>query len=153
MVVATGNDYRAVEAGAHAYAAMGGHYRPLARYELTADGDVAGSLEMPLAVGIVGGATRAHPTAQACLKILGVTTADALARIAVAVGLVQQLAALRALTTEGIQKGHMKLHAQTMAMQAGATGDEIALVARAMIARGQVRQDMAEEELRKLRSG
>jgi hydroxymethylglutaryl-CoA reductase len=153
VVLATGNDTRAVEAGAHAFAAAGGHYKPLARYELTAEGAVAGSLEMPLAVGTVGGATRTHPTAQACLKILGVTSADALARIAVAVGLVQQLAALRALTTEGIQKGHMKLHAQTIAMQAGATGDEIALVARAMVARGQVRQDVAEEELRRLRGG
>jgi hydroxymethylglutaryl-CoA reductase len=151
VVLATGNDTRAVEAGAHAFAAAGGDYRPLARYELTAEGDVAGSLEMPLAVGIVGGATRAHPTAQACLEILGVSSADQLARIAVSVGLVQQFAALRALTTEGIQKGHMKLHAQTIAMQAGATGDEIALVARAMVARGQVRQDVAEEELRKLR--
>ncbi|MBX6321632.1 MAG: hydroxymethylglutaryl-CoA reductase, degradative [Rhodospirillaceae bacterium] len=151
VVLATGNDTRAVEAGAHAYAALGGQYRPLARYELAADGGVAGSLEMPLAVGIVGGATRVHPTAQACLRILGVSTADALARVAVSVGLVQQFAALRALTTEGIQKGHMKLHAQNVAMQAGATGDEIALVAKAMVARGAVRQDVAEEELRKLR--
>jgi hydroxymethylglutaryl-CoA reductase len=153
VVLATGNDTRAVEAGAHAFAATGGHYKPLARYELTPEGDVAGSLEMPMAVGIVGGATRAHPTAQACLKILGVTTADALARIAVSAGLVQQFAALRALTTEGIQKGHMKLHAQTIAMQAGATGDEIALVAKAMAARGEVRQDVAEVELRKVRGG
>ncbi len=153
VVLATGNDTRAVEAGAHAYAALGGHYRPLARYELTPEGAVAGSLEMPMAVGIVGGATRAHPTAQACLRIMGVTSAEGLARVAVSVGLVQQFAALRALTTEGIQRGHMKLHAQTMAMQAGATGDEIALVAKAMVARGAVRQDVAEEELRRLRGG
>jgi len=153
VVLATGNDTRAVEAGAHAFAAAGGHYKPLARYELTPDGDVSGSLEMPLAVGIVGGATRAHPTAQACLKILGVGSADALARIAVSAGLVQQFAALRALTSEGIQRGHMKLHAQTIALAAGATGDEIAIVAKAMIARGEVRQDVAEEELARLRRG
>jgi hydroxymethylglutaryl-CoA reductase len=151
VVLATGNDTRAVEAGAHAFAASGGHYKPLARYELTPGGGVAGSLEMPLAVGIVGGATRTHPTAQACLKILGVTTADELARVAVSAGLVQQFAALRALTTEGIQKGHMKLHAQTIAMAAGATGDEIATVAKAMAARGEIRQDVAEAELAKLR--
>lgn len=153
VVLATGNDTRAVEAGAHAFAASGGQYKPLARYELTAQGDVAGSLEMPMAIGIVGGATRSHPTAQACLKILGVTSADQLARIAVSAGLVQQFAALRALTTEGIQKGHMKLHAQTIAMAAGATGDEIALVAKAMVARGEVRQDVAEAELARLRAG
>jgi hydroxymethylglutaryl-CoA reductase len=153
VVLATGNDTRAVEAGAHAFAAMGGPYKPLARYELTAAGDVAGRLEMPMAVGIVGGATRVHPTAQACLKIIGAATADQLARVAVATGLVQQFAALRALTTEGIQKGHMKLHAQTLAMQAGATGDEIAAVAKAMIARGEVRQDVAEAVLKTLRGG
>jgi hydroxymethylglutaryl-CoA reductase len=151
VVLATGNDSRAVEAGAHAYAARSGQYRPLARYEPAADGGIAGSLEMPLAVGLVGGATRLHPTAQACLRLLGVAHADELARIAAAVGLVQQFAALRALTTTGIQHGHMKLHAQNVAMMAGASGDEIAAVAKALIARGAVRQDVAEEELRRLR--
>jgi hydroxymethylglutaryl-CoA reductase len=151
VVLATGNDIRAVEAGAHAFAARDGQYRPLARYEATPDGDIAGSLEVPCAVGLVGGATRVHPTAQACLKILGVTSADALARIAVAVGLVQQFAALRALVTTGIQHGHMKLHAQNVAMMAGATGDEIAIVARRLVERGTVRQDIAEEELHRLR--
>lgn len=151
VVLATGNDCRAVEAGAHAYAARSGQYRPLARYEATSEGGIAGSLEMPLAVGLVGGATRLHPTAQACLRLLGVAHADDLARVAAAVGLVQQFAALRALTTTGIQHGHMKLHAQNLAMMAGATGDEIALVAKALIARGAIRQDVAEEELRRLR--
>lgn len=151
VVLATGNDCRAVEAGAHAFAARGGQYRPLARYEATPDGGIAGSLELPLAVGLVGGATRLHPTAQACLKILGVAHAEDLGRIAAAVGLVQQFAALRALTTTGIQQGHMKLHAQNLAMMAGASGDEIALVAKAMIARGAIRQDIAVEELERLR--
>jgi hydroxymethylglutaryl-CoA reductase len=151
VVLATGNDCRAVEAGAHAFAARDGHYRPLARYEPTPDGGIAGSLELPLAVGLVGGATRLHPTAQACLRILGVAHAEDLGRIAAAVGLVQQFAALRALTTTGIQHGHMKLHAQNLAMMAGASGDEIALVAKAMIARGAIRQDIAVEELERLR--
>ncbi|MFO1055455.1 MAG: hydroxymethylglutaryl-CoA reductase, degradative [Dongiaceae bacterium] len=151
VVLATGNDSRAVEAGAHAFAARSGQYRPLARYEPAPGGGIAGSLEMPLAVGLVGGATRLHPTAQACLRLLGVAHADELARIAAAVGLVQQFAALRALTTTGIQHGHMKLHAQNVAMMAGASGDEIALVARALIARGAIRQDVAEDELRRLR--
>jgi len=109
VVVATGNDWRAVEAGAHAYAARSGRYTSLSTWARDAEGNLVGTLEMPLAVGIVGGATRVHPTARVALKILGVRTAQELAEIIVSVGLAQNLAALRALATEGIQRGHMRL--------------------------------------------
>jgi len=121
VVVATGNDWRAVEAGAHAYAARAGRYTSLSTWARDAAGSLVGTLEMPLAVGVVGGATRAHPTARVALKILGVQRAQQLAEIVAAVGLAQNLAALRALATEGIQRGHMRLHARkvTMAAEAG----------------------------------
>jgi hydroxymethylglutaryl-CoA reductase len=151
VVLATGNDTRAVEAGAHAYAARDGRYRSLTRWEVTAAGDLAGSLEIPLAVGLVGGATKLHPTARACLAILGAETSERLARIIAAVGLAQNFAALRALATTGIQKGHMALHAQNIAMMAGAVGEEIETVAKAIVAKGKVRVDVAEEELRLIR--
>ncbi|MCS7260310.1 MAG: hydroxymethylglutaryl-CoA reductase, degradative [Anaerolineae bacterium] len=112
VVIATGNDWRAVEAGAHAYAARTGYYTALSRWEETPTGDLVGTLEMPMAVGIVGGTARSHPTAQVALKILGVSSARELAEIIAAVGLAQNLAALRALATEGIQRGHMRLHAR-----------------------------------------
>lgn len=140
--LATGNDTRALEAGAHAYAARAG-YAPLTAYEKTADGDLAGRIELPVPVGIVGGATRAHPTAQAALKIMGVSGADRLARVIAAVGLVQNFSAMRALATEGIQRGHMGLHARNVAIAAGATGERIDRVARAMIERGEIREDAA----------
>ena len=153
VVLATGNDTRAIEAGAHAYAARSGRYTSLTHWEKTAEGDLAGTLEIPMAVGLVGGATKVHPTAQVCLKILGVESADQLARIIAAVGLAQNFAALKALATTGIQKGHMALHAQNIAMMAGAVGDEIDRVAKAMVAAGTVRLDVAEKELAKLRGG
>ena len=153
VVLATGNDTRAIEAGAHAYAARSGRYTSLTHWEKTAEGDLAGTLEIPMAVGLVGGATKVHPTAQVCLKILGVESADRLARIIAAVGLAQNFAALKALATTGIQKGHMALHAQNIAMMAGAVGDEIDRVAKAMVAAGTVRLDVAEKELAKLRGG
>ena len=153
VVLATGNDTRAVEAGAHAYAARSGRYASLSRWECTADGDLAGVLEMPLAVGLVGVATRLHPTARIALKILGVDTAEGLARVIAAVGLAQNFAALKALATVGVQKGHMALHAQNIAMMAGAHGDEVEAVARALVAAGKVRLDLAEAELAKLRKG
>jgi hydroxymethylglutaryl-CoA reductase len=112
VVIATGNDWRAVEAGAHAYAARAGRYTSLSTWGRNEAGDLTGTLEMPMAVGIVGGATRAHPGAQAALKMMGVKTARELAEIIVSVGLAQNLAALRALATEGIQRGHMNLHAR-----------------------------------------
>ncbi len=151
VVLATGNDTRAVEAGAHAFAARGGRYSSLTRYEIDADGNLSGSIELPLAVGLIGGATRIHPTAQACLKILGVTTAERLARVIAAVGLAQNFSALKALATTGIQAGHMGLHAQNIAMMAGAVGDEIDAVADALVKRGTVRIDVAQEVLSDLR--
>jgi len=144
--LATGNDSRALEAGAHAYAAKDG-YGPLTSYEKTPDGDLLGRIEVPMPVGIVGGATRAHPTAQAALKIMGATTADRLGRVIAAVGLVQNFSAMRALATEGIQRGHMGLHARNVAIVAGATGPEIDRVAAAMIAAGTIREDVARELL------
>jgi hydroxymethylglutaryl-CoA reductase len=151
VVLATGNDTRAVEAGAHAYAARSGRYSALSRWEKTGDGALAGTLEMPLAVGIVGGATRVHPTARMALDIMGITTADRLARVAGAVGLVQNFSALKALATEGIQRGHMSLHAKNVAIAAGAHGSEIAAVARELVARKAVRVEVAEEVLSGLR--
>jgi len=151
VVLATGNDTRAVEAGAHAYAARQGWYSSLTTWEVTAEGDLAGSIELPLAVGLIGGATRLHPTARACLKILGVESAEALARVIAAVGLAQNFSALKALATTGIQKGHMSLHAQNIAMMAGAQGEEIAQVATALVAQGTVRVDIAKQELARLR--
>ena len=151
VVLATGNDTRAVEAGAHAYAARGGRYTSLSTFEATADGDLTGTLEMPMPVGLVGGATKVHPTAQAALKILGVTTAAELAGIIVAVGLAQNFGALKALATVGIQRGHMALHAHNVAMVAGATGEEVDRLAAILVEKRQVRQDVAVQELAQMR--
>lgn len=151
VALATGNDTRAIEAGAHAYAARTGRYRALSHYEITPDGDLAGSIELPMALGLVGGATKVHPTAQACLKILNVASAAELSRIVAAVGLAQNFGALKALATVGIQQGHMALHAQNVAIAAGATGDEIAEIARQMSQAKTVRQDVAEKLLQQLR--
>ena len=148
VVLATGNDWRAIEAGAHAFAARDGRYTSLSTWRRDGAGHLVGTLELPLALGIVGGATRVHPTVKLALKILGVQTARELAEITVSVGLAQNLAALRALSTEGIQRGHMSLHARQVAIAAGAVGDEIAAVAQAMIERGAIRPDVAEEWLR-----
>jgi hydroxymethylglutaryl-CoA reductase len=143
VVLATGNDWRAVEAGAHAYAARSGAYTSLSRWQRDHAGSLVGILELPLALGTVGGATRVHPTAQVALKILGVDKAGDLARIVVSVGLAQNLAALRALVTEGIQKGHMELHARQVAIAAGAHGLQIELVAQQMVTTRKVRIDYA----------
>jgi hydroxymethylglutaryl-CoA reductase len=143
VVLATGNDWRAIEAGAHAYAARGGRYTSLSTWRRDGEGTLIGTLEMPLALGTVGGATRVHPTAQTALKILGVETARALSEIVVSVGLAQNLAALRALATEGIQKGHMRLHARQVAMAAGAQDTAIDQIARRMIEDGTIRIDYA----------
>jgi hydroxymethylglutaryl-CoA reductase len=120
VVIATGNDFRAVEAGAHSYATIDGGYKPLTKWEKTAEGDLIGTIEVPMAVGLVGGATKVHPTARANVKILGIESANELGEVMAAVGLAQNAGALRALATEGIQKGHMRLHARNMAVQAGA---------------------------------
>jgi hydroxymethylglutaryl-CoA reductase len=148
VVLATGNDWRAIEAGAHAYAARGGRYTALSHWEKTPGGDLVGTLEMPMAVGIVGGATRVHPLPGVVLKILGVQTSRELAEIIVAVGLAQNLAALRALATEGIQRGHMSLHARQVAIAAGAIGEEIERVAAKLVKERTIRLDRAQEILR-----
>ncbi|MBU3261574.1 hydroxymethylglutaryl-CoA reductase, degradative [Roseovarius sp. PS-C2] len=151
VVLATGNDTRAIEAGAHAFAAQSGQYGPLTRWEKTANGDLAGSIEVPLSLGIVGGATRIHPVAQLALKIMGADSAEKLSRMVAAVGLAQNFGALRALATDGIQKGHMALHAQNIAITAGAAGDEIARIAEAMKASGDINERTATRLLRELR--
>jgi hydroxymethylglutaryl-CoA reductase len=148
VVIATGNDWRAVEAGAHAYAARRGRYEPLTTWECGEHGELVGRIEMPMAVGIVGGATRVHPLAQTALRMLGVHTATELADIIVSVGLAQNLAALRALATEGIQRGHMGLHARQVAMAAGASGEWADRIADRLVAEGTVRIDRANELLR-----
>jgi hydroxymethylglutaryl-CoA reductase len=151
VIVATGNDWRAVEAGAHAYAARSGRYTSLSTWARDAAGNLVGTLEMPLAVGIVGGATRVHPTARVALKILGVQTARELAEIVVAVGLAQNLAALRALATEGIQRGHMQLHARQIAVAAGAGESEIDTIVQRMVGEGFIRADRAAAILAEVR--
>jgi hydroxymethylglutaryl-CoA reductase len=151
VVIATGNDWRAIEAGAHAYAARSGRYTSLSTWGKDADGNLVGTLEMPMAVGIVGGATKVHPAAQASVKLMGVKTASELAEIIVSVGLAQNLAALRALATEGIQRGHMSLHARQVAIAAGAEGELIEMVATQMVAEKTVRIDRAEEILKSMK--
>ena len=148
VVIATCNDWRAIEAGAHAYAARSGRYTSLSTWSQDADGNLVGTLEMPMAVGIVGGATKVHPAAQAAVKLMGVKTANELAEIIVSVGLAQNMAALRALATEGIQRGHMSLHARQVAIAAGATGELIEKVAAQMVMEKTVRIDKAEELLK-----
>ena len=144
VLIATGNDWRAVEAGAHAYAARDGQYTSLSTWGRDRDGNLVGTLEMPLAVGIVGGATKVHPTARAALNLMSVSTASQLAEIIVSVGLAQNLAALRALATEGIQRGHMSLHARQVAIAAGAEGDIIERLAQQMVSENAVRIDRAQ---------
>ncbi|MFL9813010.1 hydroxymethylglutaryl-CoA reductase, degradative [Stutzerimonas sp. VN223-3] len=151
LVVATGNDWRAVEAGAHAYACRNGHYGSLTTWEKDGSGHLVGTIEMPMPLGLVGGATKTHPLAQLSLRILGVKTAQELAEIAVAIGLAQNLGALRALSTEGIQRGHMALHARNIALSAGARGDEVDWVVKRMVEAKDVRADRAEALLNEKR--
>ncbi len=150
VVLATGNDTRAVEAGAHAYAAIRGRYSSLTRYEKNANGDLVGTIELPVAIGLVGGATRVHPVAKSAVKILGVKTADELSRIIAAVGLSQNFAALRALASEGIQRGHMSLHAKNVAVQAGAKCDLVEVIAARMAAERRISVDRAVELMKEL---
>jgi hydroxymethylglutaryl-CoA reductase len=152
VVIATGNDWRAIEAGAHAYAARSGKYTSLSQWGTDKGGNLVGTLEMPMAVGIVGGATKVHPSARAALKIMGVQSARELAEIIVSVGLAQNFAAIRALATEGIQRGHMSLHARQLAMAAGASGDEIEQVAAQMVREKQVRLDRAQALVEEIKS-
>jgi len=146
VVVATGNDFRAIEAGAHSYAAMNG-YSSLTKYEKDPDGNLVGSIEIPMAVGLVGGATKVHPVARACVKILGVKTALELAHVVASVGLAQNLAALRALASEGIQKGHMALHARNVAATAGARGEQVDIIAEKLVKEKNIKVERAQELL------
>lgn len=150
VVLATGNDTRAVEAGAHSFASISGRYQSLTHYEKNRDGDLVGTIELPVAVGLVGGATRVHPVAKSSVKILGVKSADDLSRIIAAVGLCQNFAALRALASEGIQRGHMSLHAKNVAAQAGARCDLIEIVAARMAAERRINVDRAAELIAEL---
>ena len=151
IIVVTGNDWRAIEAGAHAFAARAGHYTSLTDWSISNNGDLLGKITLPMAVGLVGGATKTHPTAKAAIKILGVKTATELGQVIAAVGLAQNLAALRALATEGIQRGHMTLHARNIALQAGANGSEIDLIVKGMIDSQNVTMDNAMQILKGLR--
>jgi hydroxymethylglutaryl-CoA reductase len=151
VVLATGNDTRAVEAGAHSYASFKGEYKPLTHYEKNEKGDLVGNIEIPAAVGLIGGATAVHPVAKANVKILGIKSASELGEVMASVGLAQNFAALRALATEGIQRGHMSLHARNIAQTAGARGDEIEKVVKQLVSEGKVRMDRAEEILDEIR--
>ena len=153
VVVATGNDWRAVEAGAHAWACRSGRYTSLTTWEKDASGAAVGTLELPMPVGLVGGATKTHPLSQLALKIMGVSSAQELGEIIAAVGLAQNMGALRVLATEGVQRGHMALHARNLALVAGAVGDEIDTIAKRMASERDVRTDRAVELLAKLRAG
>lgn len=148
VVIAAGNDWRAVEAGAHAYAARSGKYTSLSTWGKDADGNLVGTLEMPMALGIVGGATKVHPAARAALKLMDIQTAAELAEIVVSVGLAQNMAALRALATEGIQRGHMSLHARQVAIAAGAMGVQVETIAAQLVAEKNIKVDRAEAILK-----
>jgi hydroxymethylglutaryl-CoA reductase len=151
LIIATGNDFRAIEAGAHAYAARGGRYTSLTRYHKNDNGDLVGEIELPMAVGVVGGAANMHPKAKLCRKILGVKTARELAEVVASLGLAQNFAALFALSTVGIQKGHMSLHAKNIAVMAGAQENEIEKLAEQLVHDGKVKLDYAKELLEKIR--
>ena len=151
VMLATGNDTRAIEAGAHSYAAMGGRYKPLTTFEKTAGGDLTGTIELPMAVGLVGGATKVHPTARACIKLLGVKSASELAEVAAAVGLAQNFAALRALATVGIQKGHMSLHARNIVSSVGCPPELVDEVVETLIHEKKIRMDRAAEVIEELK--
>jgi len=152
VIVATGNDHRAIEAGAHAYAARTGQYTSLSTWEKNANGDLTGTLELPMAVGLIGGAVKTHPIARIAIKILGVKTANEFGEVCTAVGLAQNLGALRALANEGIQRGHMSLHARNIAVMAGATGEQIDTISAKMVEERKIRVDRAKELLDKLKT-
>ncbi|WP_193608400.1 hydroxymethylglutaryl-CoA reductase, degradative [Nocardioides lijunqiniae] len=153
VVLATGNDTRAVEAGAHSHAiGLDGRYTSMSRFEKDADGHLVGTLELPMPVGLVGGATKVHPVAQANVALLGAATADELAAVILAVGLAQNAAAVRALATEGIQRGHMSLHARNVAVSAGAAKEEVDAVVSRMIEAKAVRAEYAEQVLAEMRA-
>ena len=149
LIIATGNDFRAIEAGAHSYAAKDGRYTSLSKYYKDKNGNLVGELEIPMAVGIIGGAANIHPKAKLCRKILGIKTAKELAEVVASLGLAQNFAAVFALSTVGIQKGHMSLHAKNIAVMAGAQADQIDKVADQMVKEGKIKLDRAKEILAK----
>ena len=151
VVIATGNDWRAIEAGAHAFAATSGQYSSLTQWSSSDDFTLIGKISLPMAVGLVGGATKTHPTAKAAISLLGVKSATELGQVIAAVGLAQNLAALRALATEGIQRGHMKLHARNIALQAGASSNEIDVVVQRMVDSQNVTVDTAGQILKEIK--
>src|SRR5690625_2859163 len=148
VVIATGNDWRAVEAGAHAYASRSGQYTSMTIWSVDDEGNLVGELELPMAVGTVGGSIRVHPIAKLAYKLLDIESADDLAQIIVAVGLAQNLGALKALATEGIQKGHMALHSRSVAVAAGATGDMIDEIATQLVEDRNIRVGYAKTLIR-----
>ena len=150
VCIATGNDWRAIEAGAHAYAARNGRYTALTQWRVNEDGDLYGEITLPTAVGMVGGATKVHPTAKVAMKILGVQTAAELGQVMAAVGLAQNLGAIKALSTVGIQRGHMRLHARQVAIAAGATNNQVQLIADKMADAGKINMEYAAELLAEL---
>jgi hydroxymethylglutaryl-CoA reductase len=151
LIIATGNDFRAVEAGAHAYAARNGQYTSLTNYKKDKHGNLVGEIELPVAIGIVGGAGNIHPKAKLCKKILGIKTAKELSEIVAALGLAQNFAAVFALSTVGIQKGHMNLHAKNIAVMAGASGKQIDVVAEKLVKEGKIKLDRAKEILEEIK--
>lgn len=153
VVIATGNDWRAIESGAHAYAARNGQYTSLSKWWQDTDGNLRGAIELPLALGTVGGATKVHPAAGLALKILGTQSARELSEIAASVGLAQNLAAIKALATEGIQRGHMRMHARQLAVAAGASGELVGRVVQAMVREGNIRLERAKTLVLELTSG
>ena len=152
VVLATGNDWRAMVASAHAYAVRGGRYRPLATWTRDSRGWLSGTMSLPTAIGVVGGATRSHPAARAALQVLGTPHAKQLGLVIACVGLASNLAALRALATEGIQRGHMGLHARSIAAAAGARGDEVPRLARKLIDSGEIKLERARALLATIRA-
>ena len=153
LTLATGNDTRAIEAGAHAYASLSGKYKPLTKFDKDDDGNLVGEIELPLALGIIGGMTKVHPMAKIALKILNINSSSELSQVAAAVGLAQNVAALRALASEGIQKGHMALHSRNIAKIAGVPDNLIEKVAQQLIQDKKIRVDYAKEILNKIKEG
>ncbi|MFW9946581.1 MAG: hydroxymethylglutaryl-CoA reductase, degradative [Candidatus Odinarchaeota archaeon] len=150
LTLATGNDTRAIESGAHAFASLKGHYSPLTNFDVDTEGNLIGEIKVPLALGIIGGMTKIHPMARLNLKILGVKSAAELSQVAAAVGLAQNVAALRALAAEGIQKGHMALHSRNIAKLAGVPEDLIDQVAKKLVEDNKIRIDYAKQILQKI---
>jgi hydroxymethylglutaryl-CoA reductase len=149
-VLATGNDHRAIEAGAHAYAALNGQYTSFSKWIKNTNGDLEGSIELPMAVGLIGGAVRTHPIAKICMKILGVKSSNEFGEVLAAVGLAQNLAALRALSSEGIQRGHMSLHARNVALTVGAPIELVEIIAERMAKERMINANRAKEILAEL---